>query len=82
MWVREDNIIEQLEGIFSRIGFKNQKLLNLAIEAIKESNKAKQQWHDRELAGLKKEHTDIQSRLDRMLDLLADGIIDKDEFRA
>ncbi len=53
MWVREDKVIEQLEGIFSRIGFKNQKLLNLAIEAIKESNKAKQQWHDRELAGLK-----------------------------
>ncbi len=82
MWVREDKVIEQLEAIFLRIGFKNQKLVNLAIEAIKESNKAKQQWHDRELAGLKKEHTDIQSRLDRMLDLLADGIIDKDEFRA
>ncbi len=82
MWVREEKIIEQVDDVFRRIGFQNPKLLELAVEAVKESNKAKQQWHDRELAALKKEHTDIQKKLDRLLDLLAEGVIDKDDFRA
>ena len=82
MWVREERVIEQVEEVFKGLGFTNPKLLELAVAAVKETNQAKQTWHDREVAALKKEHTDIQARLDRMLDLLAEGVIDKDDFRA
>lgn len=42
MWVREDGVIQQLEEVFKRIGFKTPQLLKCALDAVKETNKAKQ----------------------------------------
>lgn len=80
-WVREERVIEQVEEILKNIGCSNPKLFELAVEAVKETNQLKQSWHDREVAALKKEHTNIQKKLDRLLDLLAEGVIDKDDFK-
>lgn len=80
MWVREDKIIEQVEEVFKRIGTNVPYLLECAMDAVRDCNKVKKQSHDREIAALQKEHNDIQKRLDRLLDLLADGIIDKEDF--
>jgi site-specific DNA recombinase len=80
-WVREERVVEQVEDVLKNIGCSNPKLFELAVEAVKETNQLKQSWHDREVAALKKEHTDIQKKLDRLLDLLAEGVIDKDDFK-
>ena len=36
---------------------------------------------NREVAALKKEHTDIQTKLDRLVDLLAEGVLPPDDYR-
>ena len=45
------------------------------------TNQLEQSRHDRDVAALKKEHTNIQKKLDYLLDLLAEGVIDKDDFK-
>ena len=64
-WVREERVIDQVEAALKRISLKDPELMMAAIAAIKEANKAKQKSHNREVAALKKEHTDIQNKLDR-----------------
>ncbi len=81
MWMREEKVIEKIDDILKNIGCRNPELLDLAAAAVKETNEFKQHYHDREVTALKKEHADIQKRLDRMLDLLAEGVIDREDFK-
>ena len=82
MWVREDDIVQQVEDIISRIGIHKKELLDDTIEYLKEINTAKKDQHTVELSHLKKEHTEIQARLDRLMDLRLDGELSKEEFEA
>ncbi len=81
MWVREDTIIAQVEDALENISCKHPDMMTQAIAAIKDVNRMKQESHDRELAALKKEHTDIQAKLDRLVDLLAEGVLPPDDYR-
>jgi site-specific DNA recombinase len=79
--VREDDVIAQVKNALQRISIKDPELMTAALAAVKDANKAKQETHNREVAALKKEHTDIQSRLDRLVDLLAEGVLPPDDYR-
>lgn len=81
MWVREDKVITQVEEALERISFKDDEVMMTALNAIKEVNKAKQESHNRELGVLKKEHSEIQARLDKLVDLLAEGVLAPDDYR-
>ncbi len=82
MWVREDSIAAQIEDALERISIKDPELMTAALAAVKDANKAKQESHNREVGALKKEHTDLQVRLDRLVDLLAEGVLPPDDYRA
>lgn len=81
LWVREDKIATQVEQALERISIKDPELMTAALAAVKDANKAKQESHNREVAALKKEHTDIQARLDRLVDLLAEGVLVPNDYR-
>lgn len=81
LWVREDKVAAQVEYAFERISIKDPELMTAALAAVKDANKAKQESHNREVATLKKEHTDIQVKLDRLVDLLAEGVLPPDDYR-
>ncbi len=81
MWVREDKIIAQMEEALERISIKDPELMTAAIAAIKDVNKAKQDSHNREVGMLKKEHTDIQKKLYRLIDLMAEGVLHPNDYR-
>ena len=81
VWVREDKVAAQVEDALKGISIKDPELMTAAIAAVKEANKAKQESHNREVGALKKEHTDIQAKLDRLVDLLADGVLPPDDYR-
>lgn len=80
-WVREDKVIAQLEDALKRLQINDPEMLQATVEAVRDSNKAKQASHNREVGALKKEHTDLQAKLDRMVDLLTDGVLDPDDYR-
>ncbi len=82
MWVREEKIIEQVEDVLRRIGIRNKEFLNDTIAYIKETNQLKKEHHSVEVGQLKKEHTEIQGKLDRLMDLRLEGEISKEEFEA
>ncbi len=81
-WVREEKIIEQIEAVLNRLGFKDPGMLDDALDHIRETNKNKTAFHNDQLGRLKKEHTDIQKKLDRLLDLRLDGELSKEDFEA
>jgi site-specific DNA recombinase len=47
-----------------------------------QTNENKKVFHRKQTAMLKKEHTEIEDKLDRLLDLMMDGSITKEEFEA
>jgi site-specific DNA recombinase len=81
MWVREDAIIAQVEDALARLACNDADMMTASIAAVKEANKYKQESHNREVGALKKEHTDIQAKLDRLVDLLAEGVLPPDDYR-
>lgn len=81
MWVREDAIIKQVENALARLACNDADMMTASIDAVKEANKYKQESHNREVGALKKEHTDIQAKLDRLVDLLAEGVLPPDDYR-
>ncbi len=82
MWVREDKIMQEVEEIFFSLGIKDKILLSELIANIKKTNQIKKASHNQEVGALKKEHTELQSKLDRLLDLRIDGELTKEEFEA
>ena len=80
MWVREDKVIEQLESVLKSLKINDSEILQKTMEYLTIVNSGKKHEFNREVAALKEEHTKIQTKLDTMIDLLADGILTKDEF--
>lgn len=80
MWVREDSVLEQVADIFNHLGIKNPEMLQNVVDYIKETNRAKKAFHNQEVGQLKKQHTEIQDKLDRLVDLRLEGEITKEEF--
>ena len=81
-WVREDSVMEQVAEVFSHLGIKEQKAFDDVVSYIKKTNQAKKAFHNHELGQLKKQHTETQGKLDRLVDLRLEGEITKEEFEA
>lgn len=81
IWVREEEVLEQVEAIFARMAV-HEKLLDNILKYIRKTNEEKKLFHNRQLAVLKKEHIDIGDRIDKLVDLLMDKAIDREEFEA
>ena len=80
MWVREDKVMAQIESVFWNLGIRDKKLLDQTIAYIKKTSQIKKASHNQELRLLKKEHTEIQGKLDRLVDLRLDGEIGREDF--
>jgi site-specific DNA recombinase len=76
-----DKVAAQVEAALERITIKDHEMMTAAIAAVKEANKAKQESHNREVGLLKKEHSEIQAKLDRLVDLLAEGVLPPEDYR-
>lgn len=81
VWVGEDKVMAQVEEALERISTNDPDVVMMALAAVKDANKAKQETHNRKLGALKKEHTDIQVRLDRLVDMLAEGVLPPEDYR-
>lgn len=55
-------------------------MLQNVVDYIKETNRAKKAFHNQEVGQLKKQHTEILDKLDRLVDLRLEGEITKEEF--
>ncbi|WP_342270614.1 recombinase family protein [Rickettsia endosymbiont of Orchestes rusci] len=74
MWVREDEVIKQVEDVLKGLKIKDPEILKQTMDYLKGMNHGKAYEHNREIAALKEEHTKIQNKLDSYMDLVADGV--------
>ncbi|NRB10102.1 MAG: recombinase family protein [Rickettsiaceae bacterium] len=80
IWVREDKVIKQLEEVLKNLAIKDEKILKQTMEYLTAVNEGKKHDFNREVGALKQEHANIQNKLDKLLDLLAEGVLTKEEF--
>jgi hypothetical protein len=55
-------------------------MLKQAIEYLINVNEGKKHNFNREISSLKQEHTSIQNKIDNLIDLVAGGILTREEF--
>jgi hypothetical protein len=82
IWVREDEVIRQLEAALKSLKIQDPEVLKETMEYLTVVNSGKKHEFDREVAALKEEHSKIQNKLDKLLDFLAEGVLTKNEFLA
>ncbi|MDE3015739.1 MAG: recombinase family protein [Pseudomonadota bacterium] len=82
VWVREEQVLEQVEAALETLAIKNEKLLQNITSHIFQTNESKKAFHIKQTAVLKKEHTEIEEKLDKLLDLMMEKVISKEEFEA
>ena len=78
--VREDNVIMQIEDILKGLKIKDTEILQQTMDYLKGVNKGKTDEIGGEVKALKEEHTKTQKRLASYIDLVADGVLTKEEY--
>ncbi len=81
LYIREDDILKQVEDVFAGIGIRDPEILKDTLAHLKNTNEAKKAHHIQETAALKKEHTEIESKLDSLVDLRINSELSKEEFQ-
>lgn len=79
MWVREELVLKQIKNLLNDIHIPSPMLERLKLY-IRQTHKNEQEFLARQLFELQNEYQLFQSRLDKLMDLLLDGTIDKSDF--
>ena len=81
IYVREDEVLQQIEEVFKRIGKRDPEILKETLEYLKSTNELKKDEHGQATAALKKEHTENEHKLNSLIDLRLSGELSKEEFQ-
>lgn len=79
IWVREEKVLEQVEGAFKSLSAPPDVITNVTAY-IRETDSAEREFRNRQLGELSRQETMNNQRMDTLMDLLMDGIIEKDEY--
>ncbi|MBN8820638.1 MULTISPECIES: recombinase family protein [unclassified Spirosoma] len=79
MWVREEEILAQVEQVLKRIQIPADTLVKV-LAYIRETDQAERVFLRRQMGELQRQHALLQNRLDTLMDLLLDGTIDRHDF--
>ncbi|WP_342270446.1 hypothetical protein [Rickettsia endosymbiont of Orchestes rusci] len=78
--VREDEVIKQVEDILKSLKIKDPEILKQTMDYLKDINRGRADEMSGEVKALREEHTKIQNKLDSLVDLVADGVLTREEF--
>lgn len=81
MWVREEVILEQVGAVLQRLVIPSHIMDDLR-EYLRNTDQSERAFLRRQIAEWQREYTLCQNRLDRLVDLLLDGTIDRADFEA
>jgi len=79
VYVREEDLLSPINEVLKNIRLSDEKIQEIT-EDLKKINQAKNEFHTRSLANLRKEYDLIQTRISNSYDAMADGSITKDMF--
>ncbi len=78
MWIREEDLLEMVTNAFRELHVP-EHLMEDVYNYIKQTNQHERDFHRKRISGLKKEYTEQQNKLDKLMDLFIDEAITKDE---
>jgi site-specific DNA recombinase len=79
MWVREDKILAEVEDILRRIHIEPETK-EMLCKHLQDTDQSERAFVRQQVGEWQKEYTLAQNRLNRLMDLLIDGTIHRDEF--
>ena len=79
MYIREEEVIEQIEKVFSKIKLDEDLLIEV-MEYIKSCSKCEKEFHNRRIGELNAQITKTRDRINTLTDLYLDGDFDKKSF--
>ena len=82
MWIREDDVMRQVEDILKGLKIKDPDILKKTMEYLKNVNQGRLHEINQEVGALKQTHVQIHNKLDSLIDLVADGVLTREEFLA
>jgi site-specific DNA recombinase len=81
VWVREDAILEEVEGVFERMRLGPDTLAQV-VQYIKAGASAERDFHKSQMTELFKEKTSIQNKLEKLMDFWLEDKIAEEEYHA
>ncbi len=81
MWVREEKVLAQVEEVLKKLACDEETLayINGYLREIEENERG---FIRRQISEWQKQQAKLQNRLDTLMDLLLDGMIEREEFEA
>ena len=77
VYIPEKDLLKPVRGVLEALAHIPQEDIDNLVEALKKAHKSKTLYHEQQIRRLHTEYTEVQTRLDRLLDLMIDGSITK-----
>jgi len=81
IYVKEEDLLSPIREVIAGLQMPDDKI-DETVDKLKKINKAKNEFYFDSVAGLRKEHDQIEKRISNSYDLMADGSITKDMFNS
>ncbi len=81
LWVREELVLAQVEEVFKQMWIDDDLYADI-VEYTRRSCATEKAFHKRQVAEMEKEYALLQTRLDKLMDLLLDGTITREDHNA
>lgn len=82
VYTREDDVNAQVEAALDTLRIKDEGKLKDVLSYIKNAHEDKEHHHIKHTSQLKKEHSELETKLDRLTEIRLEGELTKEEFSA
>jgi len=80
VWVREEKIIEEFEASLKTLSICEEKRLKNVLSYLNQTHDSKKREHRKHTAALKKEHTELEGRIEKLVELRINDEVEREEF--
>ena len=80
IFVREEEVMAQVETALGKLHVQDKSVMQELSSYLERTHGSKKEFHKAQTADLKKEHTEIEHKLDKLMDLLIEGTIATEDF--
>ena len=80
IYVSEKELLGPIYKVLEKLSALPQETIDEVVAGLKKASQYKNAYHQQAITALQKDYNDTQARIDRLMDLLVDGSITKDDY--
>ncbi len=80
VYVPEKVLLKPIQEVLERFQRLSQEVIDEVVNGMKKAGGDQAEFHRKAIAGMREEYDQIQAKLDRYLDLVADGLLSKQDY--